>query len=46
VEPVGQEALQPFRRQRNGIGPRDAYDVETLRAGDVVERRLQSRRVG
>jgi hypothetical protein len=46
VAAPGQELPQPFERERNRVGARDADDVEALRARGVGERSLQRGRVG
>jgi hypothetical protein len=41
---VGQESVQPFRRQWNRIGAGDAERIEALRRGSVDKGGTQSRR--
>jgi hypothetical protein len=45
VQAFGDEALQPFGRQRNGVGPRDADGVEAECARFPLQRRLEFERV-
>jgi len=42
---VGEELTQPLARQRDRVGPRDAEKVETVRARNVDERRLERNRI-
>jgi len=43
---VGEEFCEPLGRLRDGIRPRDADDVEALRARFVAERLFQRACVG